>query len=372
MGPIHHLIQKEFHQIFHNPMMVRLIFLMPIIQLFVLGFALSLDLKGVRVSVLDHEHSALTRRVEQTILASETFVPGPVASSPRELDSLLVHGHTDLGLWLPVDWSPRAVRRDPTPAGLYLDGRNSSQAGQAAGQVMQILADERLQPGLPPDGPSRADAGRVSLKPLFLYNPELISRYNMVPGIVVVLITVISAMLTGMTVVREKELGTLEQLLVSPLTPWQLVLGKTLPLAILAYGELALATTVDVIGFQLPLEGSVLLLADAVGLYLLVTIGGGLLASTVSRTQQQAVFTVWFFLIFAILLSGFFFPVANMPWALRWLTLFNPMRYAVEIVRGIFLKAAGPADLWPQLLALAVLGVISFSLAVWRFRKRLD
>ncbi|MCA9788014.1 MAG: ABC transporter permease [Candidatus Cloacimonetes bacterium] len=370
MGPVSRLVQKEFRQIFRDPVMLRLIILMPLVQLFVLGNALSTDLKGVRVSVLNQDPGPASRQLEEALLVCDTFVPGPQVHTPHELDSLLIHGHTDLTLWIPTDWRSRLARGESVPPGLFLDGRNSSQAGQAAGQALQILGTPRLNP-VPASAGTRSP-GRVVLRERTLYNPELVSKYNMVPGIVVVLITVISAMLTGMTVVREKELGTLEQLLVSPLTAGQLVLGKTLPLAILAYGELILATTIAVIGFQLPLAGSIPLLALAVALYLLVTIGGGLLASTVSQTQQQAVFTVWFFLIFAILLSGFFFPVANMPDTLRWLTLLNPMRYIIEIVRGIFLKASDLSDLWPQMAALAGLGSLSFSLALWRFRKRLD
>jgi ABC-2 type transport system permease protein len=369
MGPTGRLVQKEFRQIFRDPMMLRLILIMPIIQLFVLGYAVSLDLKGVRVSVLDPEPGPLTRRLAEAVWETETFRPGPAIGSPAVAEELLVQGKTDLVLSF-----PRGLERDfqqgSSSLGVLLDGRNSAQAGQALAQVQAILRQEE-QSIRAERRPAGAGASGVRLSTLFLYNPELVSRYQMVPAIVVVLITVISAMLTGMTVVREKELGTLEQLLVSPLSPRQLVLGKTIPLAILAYGELLLATVVAVLWYRLPLEGSILLLAAAVFLYLLVTLGGGLLASTVSSTQQQAIFTVWFFLVFGILLSGFFFPVANMPLALRWLTWLNPMRFVIEIVRGVFLKGSGLADLWSQLTLLSIHGCGMFGLALWRFRKRM-
>ncbi len=368
MGPLARLVQKEFRQIFRDPLMVRLIFLMPIIQLFVLGHAVSLDLKGVRVSVLDPVPGPLSRRLSQAVWETETFTPGPPVATPSQAEDLLVQGRTDLVLHFPVDLE-RRMRQGNGVLGINLDGRNSAQAGQALAQVQAVLNLEaaRLASGWKGQAPR---PGGVTLQPLYLYNPELVSRYQMVPAITILLITIISAMLTGMSVVREKELGTLEQLLVSPLTSRQLVLGKTIPLAILSFGELAVATLAAILVFRLPLEGSVLLLSGAVFLYLLVTLGGGLLASTVSSTQQQAIFTVWFFLVFSILLSGFFFPVANMPQALRWLTWMNPMRFIIEIVRGIYLKGSGPADLALPLGMLAAHGVGVFSLALWRFRKR--
>lgn len=369
MGPTGRLVQKEFRQIFRGPMMLRLILIMPIIQLFVLGYAVSLDLKGVRMSVLDPEPGPLTRRLARVVWETETFRPGPPVGSPGQAEELLVQGRTDLVLRFPRGLE-QDLERGRASLGVILDGRNSSQAGQALAQVQAILRQEEQRIRAERRGADPARSG-VQVSTLFLYNPELVSKHQMVPAIVVVLITVISAMLTGMTVVREKELGTLEQLLVSPLTPRQLVLGKTIPLAVLAFGELLLAATVAVLWYKLPLEGSIVLLAAAVFLYLLVTLGGGLLASTVSSTQQQAIFTVWFFLVFGILLSGFFFPVANMPQALRWLTWLNPMRFVIEIVRGIFLKGSGLTDLWIQLLMLGVHGGGMFGLALWRFRKRI-
>lgn len=368
MGPVARLVQKELRQIRRDPMIVRMILVMPIVQLLVLGYAVSLDLKGVRVSVLDEANSAASRRLVEAVLACETFVPGPAVASTDEIQFRLQHGTTDLALHVPVDHG-RASLGETAELGVAIDGRNSAQAGQAAGQLAELVALQASREAAHMPGAWRPTPGRATLKPLHLYNPELKSRFNMVPGIVVLLITVLSAMLVGMTVVRERELGTLEQLRVTPLKPWQLALGKTLPLALVCYGELALATVFAVFWFRLPLVGSVPLLALAVLLYLLTTLGGGLLASTVSRTQQQAVFTVWFFLVFGILLSGFFFPVANMPPALHWITFANPMRWILEVVRGIFLKGSGLADLWPQFAALAAIGSASYGAALWRFRR---
>jgi len=204
----------------------------------------------------------------------------------------------------------------------------------------------------------------------YFYNPTLESRYYMIPGILVLLITLISAFLTGMAVVKEKELGTLEQLMVSPLSPAQLIIGKTVPFVILAYFELTVAATFAIWWFNLPLVGSISLLAVCALVYLLVTLGIGLLVSTISNTQQQAMFTIWFFLVFGILMSGFFFPVENMPLTIQKITYINPLRYFIEIIRGIFLRGATLDDVLPNLLPLLGIGLVIFSTAILRFRKR--
>ncbi len=371
MVPVLRLVQKEFRQIFRDRMMVRMIFLMPLIQLLVLSYAANLDLERVRIGVLDYDHSPASRRLVEAFHAAEPFETAAHASGEEGLERLLVRGRIDLALRI-----PRGYQRDlQAPCGavvaLTVDGQNSMLAGQAAGHARGVLQRVARREARLRGWDLAAVDGGIELVTRFFYNPELKSRRNIVPGIVVLLLTVLSAMLTSMAVVREKELGTLEQLMVTPLSARQILAGKTLPFAALAFGELAFATVVAVLWFRLPLTGSIGLLASGMLLYLLVTLGIGLLASTVSRTQQQAMFTVWFFLVFGILLSGFFVPVENMPDWLRWLTRLNPMRYSMEIVRAVFLKGAGFADAITQLEALLVLGVGVFGLAVLRFRKRM-
>ncbi|MBU0508348.1 ABC transporter permease [bacterium] len=368
---VHHLMRKEFRQTFRDRAMLRVIFVVPVIQLIVLSYAMTTDLKNVRISVFDEDRTKESRRLEQSFFQNETFIPGRNAANASELAASLSSGEADLTLWIPRGYAADLAAGRPVRVGIAVDGENSNSAARAAGyaeavvrQEAQRVLDERLlrhperQPHL--------------IEPIsrFFYNPELISQHYMVPAILVVLITVISAMLTGMAVVREKEIGTLEQLMVTPLTSGQIIAGKLLPFAMIACAELTFATTVAVFWFGVPVVGSLWLFAVCAVIYLLVTLGGGLLASTVSETQQQAMLTVWFFLMFAIMTSGVFYPIENMPDWIYYMTYANPMRFFMEITRGIFLKGSQLADILPALLPLFIMGVVTFGAAVLRFQKR--
>jgi ABC-2 type transport system permease protein len=379
MRAIRHLVRKEFRQVLRDRDMLRIIFLVPLIQLFVFAYAASTDLRNVPLGVLDQDRSATSRRLIEAFHRSDVYVEGPAVASPEALERVLLREDAKVTLWIPAGFEESFERGEDAALGVAVDGQHSSLGGRAAGYARSLVRREvdrmrrekgRLW-GEPTAAPASSSAGRTEVLTRFFYNPELVSRHHMVPGIVVLLITVISTLLTGMAVVREKELGTLEQLLVTPITPAQLVAGKTIPYAVIAFLELTLATTVAVFWFRLPLEGSVVLLAAAALAYLLVTLGIGLLASTVSSTQQQAMLTVWFFLVSGILLSGFFFPVENMPRWAQLISLADPLRHMMSVVRGIFLKGAGITDLWRELTALAVMGLVVFSVAVARFEKRI-
>jgi ABC-2 type transport system permease protein len=372
--PIWFMIRKEFKQVFRDKGMLRIIFVMPTIQLFILSYALTTDLKHVRLAVLDDDHTESSRELAAAFLTSDLFEQSIVAESQAELEQSLYTGDADLALWIPVNFSRDLTASRHATVGVTVDGQNSSSAGRALGYAEGILRQESLRRmvEIRDENPQfAANTRRIESVTRFFYNPELVSRYYMIPGIVALLLTVISAMLTGMAIVREQEIGTLEQLLVTPLTPGQLIAGKLIPFTILAYAELIVATSVAVFWFQLPFVGSMLLLAACALCYLLVTLGGGLLVSTISHTQQQAMFTVWFFLVFGILTSGFFYPIDNMPRWIQYVTYGNPLRYFMAILRGIFLKGSTFADVWPNLLPLAAIGVGTFVIAVSRFRRRL-
>jgi ABC-2 type transport system permease protein len=386
--PLLCLVRKELLQLRRDPALLRLVIMVPLVQLLVLAYAINNDLRNLRVSVLDEDHTPVSRRLTEALDHAEVFVPGPEPADSRQLARLLQEGRSDLAVHVPQDFS-RDILKGWSPAlGLEVDGTNSSIAGRGAGYALEVISRQAAQiagPLLPvgavQDGAGKGEAtgnagptaaggiGRTVAVPRFFYNPELESRFYMIPGIIVMLVTIISALVTGMAVVREKEIGTLEQVMVTPLSSLQFVAGKTLPFALIALLDLALATVFARLWFGVPLAGSPLVLLLGALLYLLVTLGLGLLASAVSNTQQQAMFTVWFFLIFTILLSGFFFPVENMPGWARALTYLNPMRFFLEIVRGIFLRGSGLADLAGQLLILLVMGVVSFAGAVILFRR---
>ena len=388
MRPLLCLVRKELLQLRRDPALLRLVIMVPLVQLLVLAYAINNDLRNLRVSVLDEDYTPVSRRLTEALDHADVFVPGPMPADTHQLARLLQEGRTDLAVYVPRDFS-RDILKGSLPAlGLEVDGTNSSIAGRGAGYALEVISRQAapiawpLQPvGAAEDGAGGGEAtgnaspivagsiGRTVAIPRFFYNPELESRFYMIPGIIVMLVTIISALVTGMAVVREKEIGTLEQVMVTPLSSLQFVAGKTLPFALIALLDLALATVFARLWFGVPLVGSPLVLLLGALLYLLVTLGLGLLASAVSNTQQQAMFTVWFFLIFTILLSGFFFPVENMPGWARALTYLNPMRFFMEIVRGIFLRGSGLVDLAGQLLILLVMGVVSFAGAVILFRR---
>jgi len=373
MRPLLYLIQKEFRQVFRDKAMVKMIFALPLIQMFLFAYAVTTDLKNVRMAALDLDRSAESRELLDAFFSSGYFLNVGALSAESDIESALLKGEADLTLFIPRGYAESLAKGLPTEVGVMVDGQNSSSAGRAMGYAEGIIRREafrRMDIKSMENPELELRMRRIEPSIRYFFNPELESRFYMVPGIVVLIVTVISAMLTGMAVVKEKEIGTLEQLLVTPLTPGELIAGKTIPFVILAYIELTFATLIAVFYFKLPLVGSLGLLAFTSLLYLMVTLGTGLLASTVSHTQQQAMFTVWFALVFGILMSGFFFPVDNMPRGIYLLTYLNPLRHFVEIVRGIFLKGASARDILPQMLWLGGIGATIFGAAILRFRKR--
>jgi len=396
LQPVLYFIQKELRQVFRDFDMLRVVFMVPTIQLFVFSYAANTDLRNVTVGVCDQDRTAVSRQVIDAVTHSSVFVPGPLADAPGDLEELLNTGRARVTLWIPKDFERDVIEGREAQVGIAVDGRNSSLAGRASGYAGAVITREvarirseqgirRRSPGVAVVQPSgmgevAAASATTAARPKppiringitrFFYNPELESRYYMVPGILVLLITIVSTLLTGMAVVREKELGTLEQILVTPITAGQLIAGKTIPFAVITFGELTFATIIAKLWFHLPLQGSIPTLILGVGAYLLVTLGIGLLVSTISSTQQQAMFSVWFFMTFAILMSGFFYPIENMPTWAQWLSAVDPLRYTMNVVRGVFLRGAGITDLWKDIAVLIVMGTAVFSTAVLRFQKR--
>jgi len=363
------LVRKEFRQLRRDPALLRLVLLLPIVQLVVMSYALNSDLRDLRVGVLDEDHTPLSRRLVEAFPHGVTFTAGPAATGAADLERLLREDRCDLTLHIPAGFA-RDVAAGLSPAvGLTVDGSNSSVGGRGAGYAEALITREATK--LAAEAGPTASGGIAPVSPAvrFFYNPELESRIYMVPGVIVILVTIISALVTGLAVVREKELGTLEQIQATPVSPLQLIAGKTIPYALIALVDLALATVFAAVWFHVPMPGAPWALLPGVLAYLAVTLGLGLLASAVSGTQQQAVFTVWFFLVFAIMLSGFFFPIQNMPAWAQALTWLNPMRFFMAIVRGVLLRGAGVADLARELIVLTVMGVAAFGGAVALFRR---
>jgi ABC-2 type transport system permease protein len=356
------LVKKEFRQIFRDRVMLRLIFLAPILQLLLLGYAVDLDVKLIYTAVFDDDRTSLSREFLRSFSAGDYFIIEAPDMPVTHAEAGFRENRYDAVLIVPKDFSRRLETGGQTNVGLLVDGTNANAAGVALGYA-GLITERFNKRILGLEQP-------LSMRKKFLYNPEAKSVYYMVPGIVATLLTTITVILTSMAIVREREMGTLEQLMVTPITAPAFIMGKTLPFALLGFIEITVALAFGIAWFHLPFEGSPLLLYGLAFVYLFTTLGVGMFISTVSRTQQQAMFFAWFFSIFTILTSGFFTPIENMPEAVRYITLANPLRYFMRITRGIIMKGAGAGDLYPEIIAMFVFGAVIFTFSWVRFSKR--
>jgi ABC-2 type transport system permease protein len=357
------MVRKEFLQIFREPRLRRVIFIAPIIQLVVFGYAVSTDVRDTAAFVVDHDKTRAARELIEAFTASGYFRVVGRSDRPADLIRALDHGDAVVGIEIPAGFSTALRDGSGATIQLLLDGTNSNTAMVARGYAERIVQSYGARVAASPV------SSAIDLRERAWFNPDLASRNYNVPAVIGAIILLVCLLLTSLAVVREREIGTLEQLMVSPLTRGELIAGKTIPFAMIGLVDLAVVTTVALFWFGVPFEGNHLLLLGASVLFLLPALGLGLLVSTVSNTQQEAFMTT--FLIFqpTMLLSGFMFPVSSMPELFQWLTLLNPLRHFLEIVRGIFLKGAGLDALWPQYLALLIMGAAILWFAGTRFRK---
>ena len=368
------MLIKEFIQVFRDPRMRMMIFIMPVVQLLIFGYAVTTDVRHVATAVQDLDGTPGSRELISRFARSGYFDIVEYVTDDARARWLLDRGKVSVVLRLDRGFDETLRGGRTAEVQVIVDGADSNtarivlnySAAIARGFSDQVLARQQARhTGSPP--PARA----VVLASRAWFNGNLESRNFYVPGVVATLVMLVTLLLTSMAVVREKEIGTIEQLMVTPITPFEFILGKTAPFALIAFVDVLLITAVGVFWFDVPIRGSVLLLLVCAGLYLLTTLGIGLLVSTISQTQQQAMMTAFFFYMPALLLSGFMFPIANMPLEVQWVTYLNPLRYFLVIIRGLFLKGVGVDVLWPQMAALAVLGLATMGLAVRRFRKTL-
>ncbi|MDD5676801.1 MAG: ABC transporter permease [Kiritimatiellae bacterium] len=366
------MLIKEFIQIARDPKMLRVIFIVPILQMMIFGYAVTTDVRHVATAVYDLDNTVASRELVQRFARSGYFDIVEYIVSDRRLTELIDHSDVCAVLRFNKGFETDLQAGRSAHVQLILDGTDSNTARiilnygmQIAGQFSRQILVERLMHR----GGQARPTGEVSLQMRAWFNANLESRNYFVPGVIAILVMLITLMLTGMAVVREKEIGTMEQVMVTPITPAEFILGKTLPFALIGFADVLLVTAVGVFWFDVPIRGHLFLLLVATALYLMTSLGIGLLISTVSQTQQQAMMSTFFFFFPAVLLSGFMFPIANMPPVVQWATYLNPLRYFLVIVRGIFLKGVGVGVLWPQMAALAVLGVCVLWLATRRFRK---
>ncbi|MEN9404893.1 MAG: hypothetical protein RL091_3596 [Verrucomicrobiota bacterium] len=368
------MLRKEFRSVFRDPRMRMVIFGLPVIQTLIFGYAVTLDVHHVRLVVIDHDLTPTSRAFVARFTGSGYF--DAILHTDDDLAARRAVDAADASaiLQLNAGFESGLAAGRPTAAQLIVDGSDSNTARLvlnysaviAAGYNSELVLEQarRLT------GRTFA-AGTVDLRPRAWFNADLESRNFYVPGIIATLVMLVSLMLTSMAIVREMEVGTIEQIMVTPIRPVEFILGKCAPFIVIGFVNVFMVTAVGVFWFDIPIRGSFLLLLFGTALFLLSTLGIGLFISTVSRTQQQAMMTTFFFFFPAMLLSGFVYPIANMPPVVQWLTFLDPLRYFLIIIRGVFLKGVGLDVLWPQLAALLALGLGVMSFAVSRFHKTL-
>ncbi|HRA20418.1 MAG TPA: ABC transporter permease [Anaerolineae bacterium] len=371
------VVRKEFIQIVRDPRTLALTFAMPIIQLFLLGFAATSDVRQVPLAVWDQDRSAASRSLVDAYRAADYFQVAYEADNEAQVRRLVDRGDARAGLVIPPDYGRRLLDGQTATVAFVIDGSDPTVAGTALAAATLIGQAKGAQLSLERLARRGAAVAGMARPPLEVrtrvwFNPDLVSAYYMVPALIGLILQFLTVILTATAIVRERERGTIEQLIVTPIRSWELVVGKLTPYVVIGFMDTVLILFAGMLIFGVPVNGSIPLLLVLSGLFLVTTLGLGLFISTIASTQQEAMITALFFNLPAIFLSGFFFPLAAMPTILQWLSYLIPLRWFLIIVRGIVLKGVGMESLWPQVAALAVFAVLIMGGAALRFHKRLD
>jgi ABC-2 type transport system permease protein len=369
------LIRKEFIQIVRDPRTLILVLIIPILQLFMLGYAATNDVRNVPLAVFDQDRSPAARALLDAYRAADYFHLAFDVDSEDELRDLVDSGKARAGLVIPPDYSLRLNEAGLAQVAFILDGSDptvASTALSAAQFIGQQYATRIMAERLERAGGSASLQAPIEVRTQVWYNPDLESAYFMIPGVIGMILYALTSILTATSIVRERERGTIEQLIVTPIRSWELIIGKILP-----YVILALLNTLEVLAighwwFKIPVRADLSIILALSGLFLLTSLGIGLLASTFANTQQEAMLIVWLTLLPGIFLSGFFFPLEAMPEVLQWISYLMPLRYYLDIIRSLLLKGAVMGALWQDILALVIFGFLLMAAASLRFQKRLD
>ncbi len=367
------LVRKELIELRQDPRLFGIVIVAPLIQLLMLGYAATTDVRNVPMVVSDADRSTASRDLVERFNASPNFTVIARVAGLNEIDPYLERGRAWMALSIPAGYGDGLGAGRPQKVQVVADGSDANSTNIGLGYATRLINvyAQQLVTGSSADDAYSRRAGGIDPRVRVWFNPRLESRDFMIPGILALLLLVVTTNLSSMAIVREKELGTLEQLNVTPLRRWELIVGKLLPYALVGIIDVLLALAVALLWFQIPLRGSVWLLLALTVVYLLTTLGLGLFVSTISSTEQQAMMTsMFFFLMPMIYLSGFVFPIENMPAAMQFVTYLMPLRYFLVILRSIFLKGVGLETLWPHALALLAWGVAILSLAILRSTKR--
>lgn len=367
---IRHIVRKEFIQTFRDKRMFIPLFLAPVIQLILFGYAATVDVKNISLAVVDYDRTQESRALLSAFIESGYFTLVAKPDSSDSLDDLLQKGKVQAALVFPRYFARELKNGKNSPLQVIIDGTDANTATIIQSYVSLIIA--KYSETIVTQVMMRRPEGMILFEPRIWYNPELKSSIYMVPGVVCLVLLITTLLLTSMAITKERELGTLEQLIVSPIKPIELILGKTIPFAIVGFCDVLLVLAAGKIIFNIPMRGSIFFLLASAFLFILTTLGMGLFLSTISRTQAQVMMSAIFFVMPAMLLSGIFTAIEGMPKAIQVLTYLNPLRYFGKVVREILLKGNGFSILWPDLLALFLFGMTTIILSSLRFKKHLE
>ena len=372
MKIIFHLLRKEFRQIFRNRAMLPIIFVMPVIQLLVLSFAATFEVKNIQLHIVDSDQSAYSRELTSKFLASDHFRLAGVSFSDKVALDDMQRNNTDVILHIPNHFERNLIKDNHAKVMLSINAIDGATAAVENVYALSIIQDfnQGIRIQFAGMAPTQTLQPKIfSIAQSFWFNPQLDYKTFMVPGILVLLVTMVAIFLAGMNIVREKEIGTLEQINVTPIRKYQFIVGKLLPFWLLGMFELGFGIALCKLVFDIGVAGSLWVTFLFAGIYLFVVLGIGFFISNFANTQQQAMFLSWFFMVIFILMSGLFTPVESMPGWARVITEFNPVRYFVEVMRMVMLKGAGLADILPQLVKLSIYALVINGLAVAGYRK---
>ena len=382
MKTILHIIKKEFLQFKRDPRMFGIILVAPVVQLILLGYAANLDVEKVHTLILDYDKTFTSRELIAEFESSGFFSIDYYAENYAEVVRRINNAHVLTALVIPKDFSKgsfrekKLKRNETVRLQAIFDGSDGNTASIAAGYIAQIIAkysQDTMIEYLEKSGRKFSPLGEIKPEIRVWYNPYLKTRYFMVPGIVGLLLSIVTLILTSLAIVKEKEIGTLEQLIVTPIKPYQMIAGKIIPFIILGFISVIIVITAMGLLFNIPVRGSIVFLFASAFLYILSTLGLGLFVSTISRTQQQAMMIAIFAIMMPMVyLSGFAFPIENMPDIIQYISYIIPLRYFITIIRGVILKGIGFAELWSEAGILLLMGIVILYLSSLRFKRKLE
>jgi len=369
LNTIFHIVRKEFIQTFRDKRMLVPIFIAPIVQLILFGYAVTTDVKNISIGILDFDQTQQSRELITKFSITEYFNLSYQVFSYKEVEHLLQKGEVEAFIIIPPEFGKNIKKMKKTSLQVIIDATDANSANIIMSYISKLVGEYSKKILI---NGENMEFGNIIFAPRIWYNPELKSAVYMVPGVICLILLITTIILTSLAITKEKEAGTIEQLIVSPIKTWELILGKTIPFVVIGFCDIILIVLAGKLVFNVPVRGSLLFLFGASFIFILTTLSIGLFISTVSRTQQQAMMTAFFFIVPAMLLSGIFSPIENMPRIIQYITYLNPLRYFVKLVRGILLKGNNLSILWPEVLVLLIFGIVNITLSSLRFKKHIE